>query len=51
MGVNVYNKPEKTYPAGKNSIILNRNNLASGNYLLVLKDENNQRNSLLITIR
>ena len=37
MGVNVFNITEKTYPAGKNSIMLNRNKLASGNYLLVIK--------------
>ncbi len=51
MGVNVFNITEKTYPAGKNSITLNRNKLASGNYLLVLKGTDNQRNSKLITIQ
>lgn len=51
MGVSVFNITEKTYPAGKNSIILNRNKLASGNYLLVLKGTDNQINSKLITIQ
>lgn len=51
MGVNVFNITEKTYPAGKNSIILSRNKLASGNYLLVLKGGDNQRTSRLITIQ
>lgn len=51
MGVKVFDIAEKTYPTGKNSIILNRNNLSSGNYLLVLKGIDNQRNSKLITIQ
>ncbi|MFD0836734.1 right-handed parallel beta-helix repeat-containing protein [Mariniflexile aquimaris] len=51
MGVNVFNTTKKTYPAGKNSIILHRNKLASGNYLLVLEGNSNQRTSRLITIQ
>ncbi|MEN3323230.1 right-handed parallel beta-helix repeat-containing protein [Mariniflexile soesokkakense] len=51
MGVNVFNIAEKTYPAGKNSILLDRNKLASGNYLLVIKGRDHQRNSKLITIQ
>lgn len=51
MGMNVFNITQETYPAGKNSIMLNRSQLASGNYLLVIKGSNNQKNSKLIIIQ
>lgn len=51
MGVKVFYMKEKTYPNGKNSIVLNRNELASGNYLLVIKGNNNQRSCKLVTIQ
>ena len=51
LGVNVFEISKKTYPAGENSIIVNRNNLAAGNYLLVLEGEDNQRFSKLITVK
>lgn len=51
MGVNVFNITEKTYPPGKNTIMLNRNKLAAGNYLLVLKGSDNQKGSKLIIVQ
>jgi hypothetical protein len=51
LGVSVFKTSKKTYPAGENSIIVNRNNLAPGNYLLVLEGEANQRFSKLITVK
>jgi hypothetical protein len=43
--------PEKTYSKGENTIALKRNGLASGNYILVIKCNDFQRNSKLITIQ
>jgi parallel beta-helix repeat protein len=51
MGIKVFDIAEKIYPAGKNSIILNRNKLASGNYLLVLKGTDSRINSKLISVK
>ena len=51
MGVKVFNIPEKVFPSGKNTIKLNRNNLSSGNYLLLLKNSYGQNTSKLITIQ
>lgn len=52
MGMKVYNMPEKIYPGGQNSITLDRNNLSSGNYVLVLKSIGSQNSSSkLITIQ
>ncbi|MEN3323222.1 T9SS type A sorting domain-containing protein [Mariniflexile soesokkakense] len=51
MGVKVFDIAEKAYSTGKNSIILKRNKLASGNYLLTLKGTDSQINSKLITIQ
>ncbi|WP_194767127.1 right-handed parallel beta-helix repeat-containing protein [Tamlana sp. I1] len=51
MGIKVFDFNDKTYPAGNNTLTLKRNNLASGNYLLVLKGEDQLRTSKLITIK
>ncbi|WP_304200381.1 glycoside hydrolase family 88 protein [Flavobacterium alvei] len=51
MGMKVYDMPEKTYQVGQNYIKLNRNNLSSGNYLLILSDTENQKSSKLITVQ
>ena len=51
MGVKVFNIPEKVFLSGKNTIKLNRNNLSSGNYLLLLKNSYGQNTSKLITIQ
>lgn len=51
LGKKVFDLNEKTYPTGKNTIILTRNKLASGNYLLVLQGENHQKVNRLITIK
>ncbi|WP_165876151.1 right-handed parallel beta-helix repeat-containing protein [Mariniflexile fucanivorans] len=51
VGLEVGAIPEKMYPTGKNSIILDRNKLSSGHYLLVVKGINNQRNSKIISIQ
>lgn len=50
MGVKIFDLPEQKFTAGRNSFNLNRNKLSSGNYLLVLKSTNNQKNSKLISI-
>lgn len=50
LGVKVLDLSRKTYPPGKNTIVLNRVNLTSGNYLLVLESEGKQRISKLITV-
>lgn len=51
IGVKIVDIPENTYPVGKNTITLNRNNLVSGNYLLVIKGADNQKNSKIITVK
>ncbi|MFD0990140.1 right-handed parallel beta-helix repeat-containing protein [Mariniflexile jejuense] len=51
MGVKIIDIAEKTYPVGKNTITINRNNLASGNYLLVIKGSDNQKSSKIITVK
>lgn len=51
LGVKVFDIPQKTYLQGRNAITLGRENLTSGNYLLVLKGKENQRNSKIITIQ
>ena len=50
MGVEVLSSKEKAFTAGNNSFILNRNQLSSGSYMLILKDSNNQKYSKLIII-
>lgn len=49
-GIKVFDTPEKVYPKGKNTFSLRRHKLSTGNYLLVLKTDNQQINSRLITI-
>lgn len=51
MGVKIADIAEQAYTVGKNTITLNRNNLASGNYLLVIKGIDNQKISKLITVK
>ncbi|MFI1743313.1 right-handed parallel beta-helix repeat-containing protein [Thalassobellus sediminis] len=51
MGVKVFDIPEKSYSQGRNVIVLGRNKLASGNYLLVLKGKDTQRSSKIITVQ
>ncbi|MFL1011706.1 right-handed parallel beta-helix repeat-containing protein [Flavisericum labens] len=51
LGVEVLSLKEKAFSAGNNSFILNRNHLSSGNYMLILKDRNNQKYSRLIAIK
>lgn len=51
MGVKIVDIAEKTYPAGKNTITIYRNNLAAGNYILMIKGTDNQKSSKLITIK
>ncbi|MFI1743314.1 right-handed parallel beta-helix repeat-containing protein [Thalassobellus sediminis] len=50
MGLKVFELPERTFSTGKNSFNLNRNELASGNYLLVLKSSDGQKNTKLISV-
>ena len=52
MGVKIASITEANYSAGKNTLTLQRNNLAAGNYLLVIKDStNNQKISKIITAK
>lgn len=50
MGVKVFDLTKKAYPAGTNSVTLKRDKLSSGNYLLIVSGEDNQRNSKIISI-
>lgn len=50
MGVKVVDLAEKIFSAGKNSFNLNRSKLSTGNYLLVLKSSDGQKNSKLISV-
>ena len=50
-GMKVMDIPEKTYSKGENTITLKKDGLASGNYILVIKGDDFQRNSKLITIQ
>jgi hypothetical protein len=49
-GAKVLDIPEKIYSKGENTITLQRDGLSSGNYILVIKGDNFERNSRLITI-
>ncbi len=51
MGVKVFGIPEEIYSAGRNRLKLKRNQLSSGNYLLVLKVSEGQKNSRLISVK
>jgi len=51
MGTKIFEIPEKDYSAGKNYIMLSRNKIASGNYLLVLKAAENQKTNKIITLK
>ncbi len=51
IGIKVMELPKKTYLTGNHSIILNRNKLSSGNYLLVIEGSNSEKNSKIITIQ
>lgn len=50
-GMKVMETTAKTYPNGENTIALKRDGLASGNYILVIKGDDFQKNSKLITIQ
>ncbi|HMQ44510.1 MAG TPA: T9SS type A sorting domain-containing protein, partial [Mariniflexile sp.] len=50
-GKKIVDMAEKTFPAGKNTFILNRDALPSGNYLLVIKGADNLKNSKIITVK
>lgn len=49
-GMKVMEIPAKTYPNGENTITVNRNGLAAGNYILTFKGDDFERNSKLITV-
>ena len=51
MGVRVLQIPTKTYYSGENRLKIERNELASGNYLLILKGSNNQKLIKIITAK
>ena len=51
IGMKVLELPEKIFLKGENKFTLNRTNLSSGNYLLVLNGVNLQKKSRLITIQ
>jgi len=51
LGIKVFEMPEKIYSKGKNAILMERNKLSSGNYLMVLKSSDNQQSSKLITVK
>jgi hypothetical protein len=50
-GMKVMNISEKSYSKGENTITLKRSGLSSGNYILVIKGDNFERNSKLITVQ
>ncbi|HQE35169.1 MAG TPA: T9SS type A sorting domain-containing protein, partial [Flavobacterium alvei] len=51
MGMKVMEIPAKTYPNGENTITIKRDGLAAGNYVLVIKGDDSERSSKLITIQ
>lgn len=51
LGEKVIELPEQYFYSGKHIINLQRNKLSSGNYLVILKNSNNQRSSKLISIK
>ena len=51
MGMKVIDIPEKTYSKGENTIAIKRDGLSSGNYVLVIKGDDFEKNSKLITIQ
>lgn len=50
-GREIFSLNQKVFKAGKNSFILNRNQLTPGNYILVLKDDENRKHSRLIMVK
>lgn len=51
LGEKVIELPEQYFYSGKHIINLQRNKLSSGNYLVILKNSNNQRSSKLISAK
>lgn len=51
LGEKVIELPEQYFYSGKHIINLQRNKLSSGNYLVILKNSNNQRSSKLISVK
>jgi parallel beta-helix repeat protein len=50
-GMKVIDIPAKSYSKGENTITIKRDGLAAGNYVLVLKGDDFEKNSKLITIQ
>lgn len=50
-GREIFSLNQKVFKAGENSFILNRNQLTPGNYILVLKDDENRNHSRLIMVK
>ena len=51
LGMKVMDVAEKAFPAGSNTIVLKRNGLSPGTYILALKDYGSQHGSKLITVK
>tara|TARA_R110002050_G_scaffold55296_1_gene124883 strand:- start:10880 stop:12565 length:1686 start_codon:yes stop_codon:yes gene_type:complete len=50
LGVKIINIPSTTYQKGKNTFVLEKGRLSSGNYLLIIENNRGERNTKIISV-